>query len=188
MSIILNGTTGVTTPGVTNSGNETVTGTLQVSTGAAVGGATPGAGGLAFPATAVAVADANTLDDYEEGTWTPSLGGNTTYATQTGSYTKVGRQVTARGSINVTTLGTGSSVGALTGLPFAAASAGIAGFSGFFGYFAALATNVVCPVLAVDVGATTITMRQLTAAGVTVTSNAIIGNGTNFDFTVVYFV
>lgn len=79
MSIILDGTTGVTTPGLSSSSNASVTGTFQVSTGAAVGGATAGAGGIAFPATAVAVADANTLDDYEEGTWTPSLGGNTTY-------------------------------------------------------------------------------------------------------------
>ena len=40
--------------------------TIKVTTGASVGGATPGTGGLAFPATAVAVADVNTLDDYEE--------------------------------------------------------------------------------------------------------------------------
>lgn len=116
MSIILDGTTGVTTPGVTNSGNETVTGTFQVSTGAAVGGATPGAGGLAFPATAVAVANANTLDDYEEGTWTPSLGGNTTYGSQVGTYTKIGRLVSIYCNLAVTTLGTGTQV--ISGLPF----------------------------------------------------------------------
>jgi len=51
---------------IDSAGAVTIPGTLGVSTGAAVGGATPGAGGLAFPATAVAVADANTLDDYEE--------------------------------------------------------------------------------------------------------------------------
>jgi hypothetical protein len=42
---------------------------------------------------------ANKLDDYEEGTWTPVIRGNgsagaATYATQTGTYTKVGRTVT----------------------------------------------------------------------------------------------
>lgn len=43
-----------------------VTGTIAATTGIAVGGATPGTGGIAFPATAVAVADANTLDDYDQ--------------------------------------------------------------------------------------------------------------------------
>lgn len=59
-SININGTVGATTP---TTGSFT---TMKASTGAAVGGATPGAGGVAFPATAVAVADVNTLDDYEE--------------------------------------------------------------------------------------------------------------------------
>jgi hypothetical protein len=74
-----------------------VTGTLKASTGAAVGNATPGAGGLAFPATAVAVADANTLDDYEEGTWTPAdgSGAGLVFTGVTGNYTKIGRMVTA---------------------------------------------------------------------------------------------
>ena len=76
-----------------------VNGTLGVSTGAAVGGATPGAGGLAFPATAVAVTDVNTLDDYKEGTFSPTVfggtsAGTTTYAAQrSGYYTKIGRMI-----------------------------------------------------------------------------------------------
>lgn len=58
------------------------------------------AGQLKFPAAQVASADANTLDDYEEGTWTPTLtrltGGSTlTYNQQLGRYTKVGNIVTA---------------------------------------------------------------------------------------------
>jgi len=46
--------------------------TVKATTGIACGSATPGTSGIAFPATAVAVADVNTLDDYEEGTWTPT--------------------------------------------------------------------------------------------------------------------
>ena len=53
-----------------------------------------------FPATQNASTDANTLDDYEEGTWTPALyfGGNAvgiTYAVggQAGRYTKIGNRV-----------------------------------------------------------------------------------------------
>jgi hypothetical protein len=54
--------------------------------------------GVAFPATQVASADANTLDDYEEGTFTPTIKGSTTagtasYSSQNGRYTKIGRTV-----------------------------------------------------------------------------------------------
>ena len=84
---------------LTSTGALTIPGTLGVSTGAAVGGATPGAGGLAFPATAVAVVDVNTLDDYKEGTFSPTVyggttAGTTTYAAQrSGYYTKIGRMI-----------------------------------------------------------------------------------------------
>jgi hypothetical protein len=66
---------------------------------AATGLATLPAGQLRFPATPNPSADANTLDDYEEGTFTPTLAGSTTagshiYSHQTGFYTKVGRLVT----------------------------------------------------------------------------------------------
>ena len=54
--------------------------------------------GLTFPATQNASSNANTLDDYEEGTWYPRLFSDsvegTSYASQTGYYTKVGRLVT----------------------------------------------------------------------------------------------
>jgi hypothetical protein len=61
------------------------------------------------------------LADYEEGTWTPGFdGGVTTYGTRGGTYTKVGRLVTATFFINVTTAsGTGASALNITGLPFA---------------------------------------------------------------------
>lgn len=52
-------------------------------------------GQIKFPATQVPSADANTLDDYEEGTFTPYIFGSTsagagTYADQNGKYTKIG--------------------------------------------------------------------------------------------------
>jgi len=69
-------------------------------------GVTPTAGagvlqlssGINFPATQVASANANTLDDYEEGTWTPTVKGSSsagtgTYSVQVGTYTKIGRVV-----------------------------------------------------------------------------------------------
>jgi hypothetical protein len=77
-------------------------------------------GQIKFPATQNASSNANTLDDYEEGTWTPSLGGTATYDIRTGTYTKVGNVVTITGSIRPSSLGTGST-NTLTGLPFSAA-------------------------------------------------------------------
>jgi hypothetical protein len=65
-----------------------------------VGGATPsGSGsGITFPATQSASSDANTLDDYEEGSWTPSLMTGSaqptfTYTNRGGTYVKIGRVV-----------------------------------------------------------------------------------------------
>lgn len=74
---------------------------------------------IAFPATQVTSADANTLDDYEEGTWTPTdaSGAGLTFAVALGSYEKIGRHVVARGAVTfpATADGTAASIG---GLPF----------------------------------------------------------------------
>jgi hypothetical protein len=77
-----------------------------------------------------AYAASNTLDDYEEGTFTPviadaSTGGNTgTATTLDGYYTKIGRQVTAFCTISdMNTTGmTGANNLFIRGLPFAAAT------------------------------------------------------------------
>lgn len=112
---------------IDSAGLTTVTGTLKVSTGAAVGGATPGTGGIAFPATAVAVADANTLDDYEEGTFTPTIafGGaavGLTYGAQTGSYTKIGNTVRVNLTIQLSAKGSSTGAAVVSGLPFTASA------------------------------------------------------------------
>lgn len=129
MPITLNGTTGITTPAITNNGTLTQTGaatlssTLQSASTIGVGGATPAASGagITFPATASASSDANTLDDYEEGTWTPTLGGTTTYNGRFGTYTKVGNLVTVLFSLNVNSIGTGTR-STIAGLPFTPAN------------------------------------------------------------------
>ncbi len=56
--------------------------------------------GIQFPATQVASANANTLDDYEEGTWTATLTDGTVTKTATCSYTKIGRVVYIAGGIS----------------------------------------------------------------------------------------
>lgn len=81
-------------------------------------------GQVTFPASQNASADANTLDDYEEGTWTPALkfGGNSanmTYNKQAGLYTKTGRQITITMYILLTNKGTSTGVATIAGIPFA---------------------------------------------------------------------
>ena len=61
---------------------------------------------------------ANTLDDYEEGSWTPSIGGDASYNVQSGVYTKVGNLVTCWYNQAISSIGTGSTT-ETSGLPFA---------------------------------------------------------------------
>lgn len=86
-------------------------------------------GQIAFPASQNASSDANTLDDYEEGTWTPALSFTTpptglVYSQQTGRYTKIGRLVSISFGIVLSAKGTGGAGAAtITGLPFTAGAA-----------------------------------------------------------------
>lgn len=72
---------------------------LRLNTGGTLilrGGSTSATGtGITFPATQSASSDANTLDDYEEGTWTPvdASGGGVTLVAANGRYVKIGRLV-----------------------------------------------------------------------------------------------
>lgn len=106
---------------------------VDATVSAAAGGTLSGSlvlsgGQIAFPATANPSADANTLDDYEEGTWTPALyfGGyavGITYAAggQVGRYTKIGNRVFF--DLHIALSANGSSSGqASVSLPIAAAS------------------------------------------------------------------
>lgn len=88
-------------------------------------------GQIRFPATQVASSDANTLDDYEEGTWTPVFTcltpGDLTvaYASQVGRYVKIGKTVTLWFDIQLSTYTYTTATGSirLTGVPFTAANA-----------------------------------------------------------------
>jgi hypothetical protein len=93
------------------------------STGAATFSSTVATNGIIFPGTQVPSADANTLDDYEEGTWTMgiSFGGasvGVTYGGSTGTYTKIGRQVTVNGYLLLSNKGSSTGTAKITGLPF----------------------------------------------------------------------
>ena len=94
--------------------------------GIGLGTAVPSSGiGITFPATQVPSADANTLDDYEEGTWTPTIQGLSTagtasYTARHGFYTKIGNLVTLNFYIAYNSA-TGTGGFSITGLPFASA-------------------------------------------------------------------
>lgn len=138
---------------------ETITGTdtVRAITPAALAGFFAN-GHIPFPATQNPSADANTLDDYEEGTWTPAVtfgGGATgvTYSTQAGKYTKVGRVVTlSDGRLILTNKGSSTGAALITGLPFTASGScplnlvAITGFTltaGMNGYTSSGGTSIV---------------------------------------------
>ena len=109
-------------------------GGIQSKTTISVGDATPSASGagITFPATQSASTDANTLDDYEEGSWTPTLTASTTapssvsYADQTARYTKVGRVVTVMMFLQINNRTGGSGNTRIEGLPFTSQNVGTA--------------------------------------------------------------
>ena len=76
--------------------------------------------GIDFSATS-GTGTSELFDDYEEGTWTPvpvpTSGAITTY-TSSGTYTKVGREVTIIFNITISDVGTASALSTITGNPF----------------------------------------------------------------------
>ena len=91
--------------------------------------ATTSGTGITFPATQSASSDANTLDDYEEGTWTPSIAGTTTagtasYTIREANYTKIGNLVYFSLFIDYSS-GTGTGNTKITGLPFSSSSSNV---------------------------------------------------------------
>jgi hypothetical protein len=130
--------TGITTivPPATNT-NRAITlpdaaGTIQVS-GNPISGTTgtftglvdisaAGAGQIKFPATQNASANANTLDDYEEGTFTPTItaatGSYTSVTNISGIYTKIGNCVSVAVSFQLSNVGTGTGNAQINGMPF----------------------------------------------------------------------
>lgn len=115
MSIIVDGTNGITVPKITSTGLVDISGAS--------------AGQIKFPAAQNTSSDANTLDDYEEGTWTPTLnfGGASVglvYTGQVGKYTKVGNVVTVQCYISLSNKGSSSGGAYISGLPFPTKSSG----------------------------------------------------------------
>ena len=159
------------------------------------GGTTTANGiGITFPATQSASTDANTLDDYEEGTWTPVIGGSggtsgQTYSTQTGTYTKIGRQVTCNFVATLSAKGTITANLQIQGLPF---TSGI-GYSAicFAWWYLGASTTVVWlggSTAASNTVATIYAATVATAASGNNLTTTDIGNSCQLQGTIIYTV
>lgn len=173
MAIVLDGTNGVTT----NSG------TLISATTIGVGGATPSTSGagITFPATQSASSNANTLDDYEEGTFTPTFvpsSGSLTSYTSAGRYVKTGQSVTVWFHCIINSVGTASGALDFSNLPFTSAN----GTGG---------NNNQTPVLARETNATGLIYggymsANATTGAVTTLTNGAITWGNDYRYSIAY--
>jgi len=158
-----------------------------------VGGATAAASGagITFPATQSASSNANTLDDYEEGVFTPALqfGGASaglTYFEQVGLYTKIGNLVTATGKIYIDSAGSSTGDATITGLPFTSSNA--SGTSRRFAVAMAAYAGNQLMLGALSVNSTTISLVQNVTGAFTAVTNAGFQQFTEVQFTVSYQV
>lgn len=140
-------------------------------------------GQIKFPVAQRPSSNSNTLDDYEEGTWTPVIGGaggtsGQTYASQSATYTKVGRLVTVDAIVGLSNKGTITGAVQIQGLPFAAA-----GYGAVVIVYQNLATNWVDVVGLSSPGSTALDISGAAAAAATnrtALATADIGNTTYF--------
>lgn len=196
--------TGTTTAGAINAAAVTasaltVAGLITGNGALTVAGLiTATAGQIKFPATQNPSADANTLDDYEEGTWTPSadFGGATTGWTISGvgKYTKIGRLVTAAYFIQFPIKGSAVGVARLTGLPFS--SLGTNGLDdgspgGAINRWVSMLTALVYAGLRLDATTTTTNCKIMGAAAAVATlaqlTDAHFQAGSTFEGTLTYY-
>jgi len=184
-------------------GNASITGTLGVTGNIIVGTA---GSGISFGVTANSVSgtmSSELLDDYEEGTWTPRLIGDTTTGSYTatspvGRYTKIGNAVYITGRVGITTVSvSGTGTPCVGDLPFAVSDNSFSnGRDGavFFSIFAGVGTNIISLSAYTDNGGTKrpnrMVIRKTTAAG-TANSDAaaadIFVGGINTSFSGFYF-
>jgi hypothetical protein len=149
--------------------------------------------GIGFPATQVASSDANTLDDYEEGTFDFGIafGGSSTgvtYTNRQGAYTKIGRQVTVSGQITLSSKGAQVGDATITGLPFTVGTG--TQFQGGV-CFGVISSITFADILTARLEGNTATcgIYETTNAGVlTALTNADFANSSQINFTATYFV
>jgi hypothetical protein len=164
---------------------------IGTSTATANGGKLELSGGITFPATAVAASNANTLDDYEEGTWTPvvSFGGASVGITGTfaGTYTKIGNSINVYFQILFTSKGSSTGTMKVAGLPFASALNYKAN-SGFAYVHRLAALQTSGQMYAADVGSELyFWFVGYGGAFASVFSNATVSNDSQINGSIIYF-
>jgi hypothetical protein len=167
----------------------------------ALDSAVPNSGtGITFPATQSASSNANTLDDYEEGTFNAGIafGGGTTgitYVTQAGAYVKIGRMVWC--SFCIQTSSKGSSTGnlTLTGLPFtssavnsyfAVASQGIFNMNAGSGLSGTSSVSFYSEMAGSSTSVGYVAFKTAAAQSYTAIANTNVENSFNYQLTICY--
>ena len=133
-------------------------------------------------ATSIKFGSGSVLSTYEEGTWTPSLGGSATYLAQSGFYTKIGNVVHFKGLLYINAIGTGSTT-QITGLPFAISAQGgaVCAAPSYGGIATAISS------MNLNVSGTTIYCQSnVLAATGNQTANPIFAGGTYIEFSGTY--
>jgi len=152
------------------------------------------AGQIKFPATQNASSNANTLDDYERGSFTPSLlfgGGSTgmTYgATRDAAYVKVGQLIFASVNFNITAKGSSTGIATISGLPYTTTtgpSAGMISYSGMAG--AVTGMSGLTFTIGLDVNGTSFRLYQGASNGFTNLTDASFSNTSAFRCSAVYY-
>ena len=129
------------------------------------------------------------LNWYEEGTFIPTLSGatTTTYTTQTGRYTRIGRQIFFHCEIEINSVGNGSTTIVLLGdLPTALGSPFSTISVGFFTGIASTVSSLTGYIGAA--GANSVQFQSLLAAATSTAPNAVFANGTRVMFSGQYSV
>jgi hypothetical protein len=146
-------------------------------------------GGISFNGDTAA---ANALDDYEEGTWTMgiSFGGASvglTTSINTGTYIKIGRQVTISGQIALSNKGSSTGIAQITGLPFTVAGSAPNFAAPSFRTELILNTGIIQGYT--NINTTLIPLEQVSVLGVaTSITNADFANNTTIIVSATYFV
>jgi hypothetical protein len=158
LPIVQSGTTKQVSVANLTAGRDISATSVTASTGSFVVG-TSGQG-VDFSATP-GTGTSELLDDYEEGTFSPTISSGitgVTYSTQNGSYTKIGRLVTFALRLELSAGTAAAAILRIGNLPFTSESTfrGYAGSWGYAGSSIINSTSTNLPTLNIDAGGTTI--------------------------------
>lgn len=147
--------------------------------------------GITFPATQIASTNVNTLDDYEEGTFTPSITfGNAqvgmTFSTQVGSYIKIGKLVHVNLDMSMSAKGSSTGAARVINLPFTADAVTTAGANWISGAASGMATLTSVLVGKQGTSESSFAIRQSSASGTVDLTDANFTNASRTAFSGTY--